>query len=295
MKKINYILLTAVILVLAMSGCKQDPFNDIVSNERAIDAIKIVGEGAVQVGPAQIVRDSSKAYVLVLLNDETDVSNVKLDITPSYKGRVEGSSDEVVNFDASGGQITRTIISESGEKREWTIKIKYYILDVDGTWNLSEAKYFYDVSKLYGASDWTSTKSFTDPFAGFGAELDNKFTFTFAGVDSDGNPYGTFTNDAGADGKYGTYIWNGNTVTDFSYKFKKMPSVSGTWLRDLAANTIIFNKGESDESESLPLEWDGDQTFTVPFNPGPNDVVWDNDWGRMELQATDKFWFKFTK
>jgi hypothetical protein len=297
MKKINHILLTAMVLGLAMSGCKQDPFHGVESNERAIESIKITDGDVTQVGPAQIVRDSSKAYIVILNTDaeKPDLTKVKLSIVPSYKARVDGSADEEINFAASNGKITRTVTSESGQQRTWEIVLKDYVPDIGGSWSISAAKYYYDVSKLYGSNDWKNTKSFTDPFSGFGAELDNTYTFTLEGIGEDGNPFGTFTNNAGGDGKYGDYVWHGNTVTDFAYKFKKIP-VTGTWVRDLVANTIIFNKGESNESESLPVEWSDDkQSFTISFNPGPNDVVWDNDWGRMELQATDKFWFTLTK
>jgi hypothetical protein len=295
MKKNHAWIFVAMTTILIMYSCANDEnyyLKDIKSNERSILAVKVPK----QIGNAEIVTDGTDRKITIFVQPGANLTSVKPDIQVSSKAKISPSLDEPFNFTANNNQRTYTVTSETGKTQDWVIEIKEYDFDMDGTWKINAVQFYYNVSVLYGADDWKGTKDLQNPLPGVAAETDNLITFTLEGATDDGNLFGTFTNAAGADGNYPTFVWSGNNTTDFSYKFDKVPAVSGTWFRNLTDNTITFNKGKADQSVSMALEWQNDkQTLVIPFNPGPKDIVWDNDWGRMELQCTEKFWVTLTK
>jgi hypothetical protein len=249
-----------------------------------------------QIGPHVITRTDAESKVTVYLKPGTDRSKVAPDIQVSYKAKISPAPGEVFDFKNNNNQRVYTVTSETGLTREWIVEVLEYDFDMNGTWKIDNVEFFYDVSEEYGATDWRGTKLLEWSLPGAADARDDVVTFTLDGVTPEGNLFGTFTHDAGENGKYATFNYTGNTATNFDYKFKKLPDATGTWLRNLSDNTITFNKGESNQSVTMPLEWSSDkQTLVIPFHPGPKDIVWDSDWGRMELQCSKKFWFTLKK
>lgn len=64
------------------------------------------------------------------------------------------------------------------------------------------------------------------------AELDNTITFTVDGKNAEGEPYGTFENNAGTDGAYGNFVSDDASwpETDFNSRYRKVPTTAGTWI-----------------------------------------------------------------
>jgi hypothetical protein len=290
-KKYYYIMMMAVTLLAASCANDEDfHLKDIESNERSILDVRVPD----QVGPAVITRTASETKVTVYVKPGTNLSAVAPNIQVSFKAKISPPSGETFNF--SSGSKVYAVTSETGLTREWNVEVLEYDFDMYGIWNLSKVEFFYDVSEEYGSDDWKDTKLLEWPLPGAADGNDDVLEFILDGVTPEGNLYGTFIHSPGDDGKFPTFNWNGNTPTNFDYKFKRLPEGTGTWLRNLTDNTITFNKGEADQSVTLPLQWENDkQTLIIPFNPGPKDIVWDNDWGRMELQCTKNYWITLTK
>jgi hypothetical protein len=291
----RYCLLMMVVYAVIIVSCNNEEdfhLRDISSNERSILAVKVPD----QIGPHVITRTDTETKVTVYIKPGTDRSSIAPDIQVSYKAKIEPRPGETFDFEGNNNQRVYTVISETGLTRDWIVEVLEYDFDMNGTWKIDNAEFFYNVSEEYGADDWKGTKLLEWPLPGAADAKDDVITFSLDGVTPDGNLYGTFTHDAGANAKFATFNYTGNTPTNFDYKFKKLPDGSGTWLRNLTDNTITFNKGETNESVTLPLEWSSNkQTLVIPFDPGPKDIVWDNDWNRMELQCTKKFWFTLKK
>jgi hypothetical protein len=291
MKRYFKVIMIATTFFVASCANDEDyHLKGIESNERSILDVKVPN----QIGPAVITRTPDETKITVYVKPGTDLTAIAPDVQVSYKSKVSPASGNTFNF--STGSKVYTVTSETGLTREWNIEVLEYDFDMGGTWSLAKSEFFYNVSEEYGADDWKGTKLLEWPLPGAADGNDDIITFELEGVTSGGNLYGTFTHSAGTDDKFPTFNYTGNTPTNFDYKFKKLPNGTGTWLRNLTDNTITFNKDESDQSVTLPLEWSVDkQTLVISFNPGPKDIVWDNDWNRMELQCTKKFWFTLTK
>jgi len=293
MKLYSYAL--ALVVSVVAGACSLDEnyyIKDVETNERSILAVK-VGD---QIGPHVITRTDFESKVTVYVKPATDLSAVAPDIQVSHKATVTPSPAEPFDFAGNNNRRVYTVTSETGLTRDWVVEVLEYDFDMGGDWKVVGAEFFFNVSEEYGASDWMGTKLLEWPLPGVADAKDDVITFTLEGVTPEGNLYGTFNHTPGPDGKYPNYNYAGNTPTNFDYKFAKLPEGTGTWVRNLTDNTLTFNDGESNESVSLPLEWSDDKsTLVIPFYPGPKDIVWDNDWNRMELQCTKEFWFTLVK
>ncbi|RZK35438.1 MAG: hypothetical protein EOO57_09110 [Hymenobacter sp.] len=245
--KFSLLSLGAVLSLGYLSSCKQDPFEGIKSNERAITAFTL-DKG--QIGVAEITRtvgDTSKVTVYVVQG--TNLAQVTPTITTSYKASVSPGSGSITNFAATKGKATYTVTSESGESRTWLVQIKDYQSDLDGVWRVNQLKFQYFIGE--GQSwGWNGTKNLADNMPDASKELDNTLQFTVTGVTATGNLTGTFVHSAGTDGQYGDF--KQASGTDFNYKFRKLPRTSGTFLRDFTDNTLTFNPGTA-QSKTMPL------------------------------------------
>ncbi|SDJ89975.1 hypothetical protein SAMN05421823_101368 [Catalinimonas alkaloidigena] len=273
------------------SACQQDPFDGFVSRERAITQF-VVGEA--QIGAAEITRTLDSALVTVYVKPGTDLSNVTPFVMTSYQSTVTPASGEAVNFAANNHRVTYRVTAESGETRDWTVEVKEYQFDLEGTWQVIgfQFTYFIGEGEDWG---WSGTKDLANNLPGAAAETDDRLSFALEGVREDGMLYGTYTHDPGADGVYGTFLFDDGT--DYAYKFRKLPAGQGTFVRNLSNNTLTFQQSDGSNTQSMTLEWaSAEKTqLQLPFAPGPYDIDWNGSGNKMELGAAKVFWYALKK
>ena len=231
-----------IFLLMAFAGCKKDPYKGITSNEKSIEAFNL-GQGFTQIGSAVVDRANAKVQVRVLMQPNTDLSKVVATIQTSYKSTVLPASGQQVNFAASNNLSKYTVTSESGETREWTVQLIPFTETIIGTYSIQGLTVYGGTGPEYGGgsvfklSDKTGWPTGETP----AAELDNSLSFTFIGVTADGNTFGEFVNNAGADGKYANFIYSGKLpATDVNNFYRVMPKGQGKWSRNYSSNTVTF-------------------------------------------------------
>ena len=288
--KINYLPLLGLGALASLAGCKQDPFEDIQSHERAITAFTL-DKG--QIGVADITRtaaDTSKVTVYVVKG--TDLSKVMPTITTSYKASVSPGSGSLTNFASTKNRAVYTVTSEAGESRVWLVQVKDYQSDLDGVWRLNQLRFQYFIGE--GQSwGWNGTKNAADNMPTASQELDNTIEFKVTGITATGNLTGTFTHSAGPDGAFGDF--KQPSGTDFNYKFRKLPVSTGTFLRDFSDNTMTFNPGTA-QSKTMPLVFNAAKTMVqMQFDVRPYDIDWAGSGGKQELGGAKYFWYMLQK
>ncbi len=245
MKRIHPLRISAVlalVLTIMSTACKKDPYKDVVSHERSIEAFSL-GEGLVQVGPAQVDHATATVSVSVLMQEGTDLSRVTPIVQQSYRSTVSPASGEAVDFAANGNSYTYTVTAESGESREWTVALTLFEESILGAYSVQRFVVYGGTGPEYGGGavmDMTDKPWLWPEADGPQAEYDNTLQFEFIGVTDDGNTYGTFINDAGVDGSYANFLYVANPQTDLNPLYRKIPTEQGTWERDYTANTITF-------------------------------------------------------
>lgn len=233
----QYLCLPALIL-LVFTSCRKDPFEDVVSNERAIETFTL-DQG--QIGPAIVDRASGKVTVNVISG--TNLAQVKPLIQASYKAQVNPASGQAVDFAANNNQFTYTVKAESGKSRDWTVELKPFTETLLGTYKITQLVVYGGTGPEFGGGavlKMTDKPWVWPATGGPAAELDNTLTFAYTGVTAEGNTYGTFTNQAGADGLYANFLFTGSPQTDVNHFYRKIPKGQGTWQRNYANNTVTF-------------------------------------------------------
>ncbi len=241
MKMKNIFAPMAMAAILVMTACERDPFEDVVSNERAIEAVTLEGD-LIQVGPAEIDRANSTASVRVLMEEGTDLSQVQLRLMSSYKSKTSLAEGAVLNFSDNDNEESVTVTAESGASREWTIRLVPFVEPVLGTYDIEGLVLYGGTGPEWGGGGvlQLTDKPWVWPDEGGPeAEYDNVLTFTFTGVTEDGNTYGTVINDAGPDQQFADFLFV-NPETDVNHFYRAIPKGEGIWEHDYSNNTIIF-------------------------------------------------------
>lgn len=274
-----------------LSGCTDDPFEDIESNERAITSFAL-DKG--QIGVADIVRTPETGTVTVYVVKGTDLTSVMPRIETSYKARVSPASGEAVDFTTGNRTKTYSVTSESGQTREWTVRVEDYQSDMDGIWKVSnmQFQYFIGEGESWG---WNGTKNVASNIADATKENDNTLEFTTTGVTDDGKITGTYTHSPGPDGAFADFNYKG---TDYNYKFRRLPKNQGTFVRDFATNTITFSPDgqAAGQTKTVTIEFNADKsTLKLPFNVQPYDIDWGGDGNKQELGGAKTTWYMLQK
>lgn len=239
--------LPIIALVVILIGCRKDPYDGVVSNEKSIENFTM-GPGFTQIGAAVVDRTEGKVKVKVLVEENTDFSKVKPIIQQSYRATVSPNSGEEVNFLGNGYKYKYLVTAESGEAREWVVEVEPFEETIVGDYTITDLVLYGGTGPEYGGGAVLSltSKPWIWPAAnGPQAELDNKLTFTLSGVTPTGRTTGKFINDAGADGLYADFTYILEPRTDVNHFYRKLPKGEGTWERDYTTNvlTIIFPDG----------------------------------------------------
>ncbi|MBL0744425.1 hypothetical protein [Chryseolinea lacunae] len=228
--------------LLLCSSCLKDPYNDVVSNERSIEAVTL-GGGLTQVGPAIVDREAGKVSVQVLMEANTKLDNVSPILQASYHATTFPASGEPVNFEASNNQYTYTVTAQSGQTREWVIELVPFTETLPGTYKITGQVLYGGTGPEYGGGGVMklTDKSWVWPATGGpAAEDDNILTFEFKGVTPEGHTFGAVSNTAGTDGLYADYQFIDKVPTDVNKFYRKIPKGEGTWERDYSKQTITF-------------------------------------------------------
>jgi hypothetical protein len=227
-------------MLFAITSCVKDPYDDVITNERAIEAVALGGD-FVQVGPAVVDRVAGHVSVQVLIEDGTDLKKVAPILRTSYKASVSPASGEVIDFASNDNKHTYTITAESGKKREWVVELVPFTETLPGTYKITGQVLYGGTGPEWGGGavmDLTSKHSVWPETDGPAAELDNTLVFEFSGVTPEGHTHGTITNSPGEDGLYADYQFVQIPATDVNHFYRKIPKGEGTWLRNYAAQTI---------------------------------------------------------
>lgn len=249
-------------LMIVVSSCVKDPYDDVISNERSIEAVSL-GGGLVQVGPAIVDRETGHVSVQVLVDENTNLSSVAPVIQASYKASTQPASGEPVDFASSDNKHTYTVVSESGKSREWVIELVPFTETLPGTYKITGQVVYGGTGPEYGGG---GVMNLTDkPWVwpedgGPAAELDNTLVFEFTGVTPEGHTFGTVTNSAGDDGEYADYQFVMSPATDVNNFYRKIPKGEGTWLRNYTTKTITFTFEDGSTATGAFI---GPQTFDL--------------------------------
>lgn len=251
-----------VVLLIVVSACVKDPYDDVISNERSIETVSL-GGGLVQVGPAIVDREAGHVSVQVLVDENTDLSSVTPVIRASYRATTKPASGEVVDFASNDNKRTYTVVAESGKTREWVIELVPFTETLPGTYKITGQVLYGGTGPEYGGGavlNLTDKPWVWPATGGPAAEVDNTLVFKFTGVTPEGHTYGTVTNSAGADGLYADYRFVLNPATDVNNFYRKIPKGEGTWLRNYTAKTITFTFADGSTATGSFV---GAQTFNL--------------------------------
>jgi hypothetical protein len=283
-----------LIITLLVGSCTVDPYEDVQSNERSIEKFLIDGQIGVPIIKSR--NQTETEAVIYVKKGAVDLSQVTPEIRTSYNAVVSPPSGETVSFQNPDSSAVFTVTAESGKSQKWKVTIKEYDYDMEGIWKVVKIEYTYHTapSEPWG---WTGTKEFQWYMTGAKFANDDSFEFKLEGVTADGKIVGTFIHDLGDDGEAATFIYDAaDPHYDMNYKFSKLPIENATWIRDFSSNTIKFNAGLDNETQSLPIELnDAHNMLTLPFDPGPADFPGGDDWNRGEIQYSTKFWYVLQK
>lgn len=237
-------ILTAAIL---LTGCEKDPLTDVESgdwnHERNILGIRFDG----QIGKASILRNENDARIEFLYYSSTspDLSAVEiLEMEISFGASASVAKGQSLNFENPDKKATVTITPVNGEPLEWIITLVPFSESLLGTWDIDKLVVFGGTGPDYGGAAvlnmtdkpwcWSATN-------GPAAEEDNTLTFALEGVTPEGNPYGSFSNNAGNDALFADFMFtSGDSVINLNGFYRKIPDGTGKWMRNYAEGTVIF-------------------------------------------------------
>jgi len=238
--------------------------------EKSIEAFTL-GNGLVQIGPAEIDRTAGTVKVKVLMQTGTDLSKVSPSIQTSYKASVSPLSGQVVNFSGSSNTASYTVTAESGQSRNWKVELVPFTETISGTYTIRAMVVYGGTGPEWGGGgviNMTDKPWVWPADGGPQAEMDNSLVFELTGATADGNTYGKFTNSAGADGKYADFIFSGAPKTDVNAKYRVLPKGEGEWTRNYAANNVTFKF--ADGSTKVATFRTGPYTYTDDYSGSGN-------------------------
>ncbi len=302
MKKLLYYITLVSLLVLG--ACTTNPLDDIEegtwNKERNVTLLLVEG----QIGLANIERDANNAIITVFcrVDEIADLSQVEIkDIQLAYGASSVNVEGTTLDF-SNGNTPTITVKSANGATLQWMVKMNPFKSDLEGVWYYSDMAIFCDFFS-YETWGWTETAKLIDLLPSAKPELDNVITFTIEGADADGNPFGSYKNDVGPNGEYGTYIGTGFTEVegelDLTDRFRKMPKGEGTWVRDYAQNKVIITDEYNQEFvlDLILNEETGDVTLSTSLPYLTHDYNWTStDYTYEKLtNVSNRYWYDMVR
>lgn len=296
-----------IILILGLQACVKDmqdeSNNGGWNNERSILGMSLKN----QVGIAEIERiDDTAGEITLTLNIMAvpDISKVEIEkLQLSYQAISSLNVGDVINFDNPERKASVLITSATGKTREYTIYAMEFTEPIVGQWSIDNLVIYGGTGPSYGGA---AVMSFMDKswcwYDDFSPskEFDNILTFTMDQITDDGNTSGICINEAGADGKYANFIFNGSqnadnkgTDLDLKHFYRQIPEGESRWVRNYTTGTISFTD-KNDHVTTGVLENAGtydlgnEKSVTIANNAFSFNLNGQDDWDNI-YNDFDKF------
>ncbi|MFR3214843.1 MAG: hypothetical protein ACLTWE_16225 [Dysgonomonas mossii] len=243
-----------VIFAILSQSCVKDMQDDLNeggwSNDRMILDIKLKN----QVGKAEIARiDDTTGEIELSLNIDAivDLSKVELEkLQLSYDAKSSVSIGGTLDFSNAERSTNLTITSATGQVREYKINATEFSETVIGTWTINDLIVYGGTGPEYGGGAVLQLQDkswcWYDDYAPK-TECDNILTFTMDKITDEGNTSGICINNAGPDGKYANFIFQGSmnkdnlgVDLDLKHFYRQIPEGESRWTRNYALGTISF-------------------------------------------------------
>ncbi|MFZ5941228.1 MAG: hypothetical protein ACOYXB_11720 [Bacteroidota bacterium] len=250
MKAIRYIIISCAVLV-SLTGCQKDPLAEVNAGEwnKERNILGITFDG--QVGSSVITRDGDIANINFTYNTSAsaDFSAIRIaTLELSYGATASVTTGDELSFENDDNSATITVTPVHGDPLIWTITLTPFTEELSGTWDISALVVFGGTGPEWGGAavlKMVDKPWCWDAATGPAAEEDNTLTFTFEGINSEGNTYGTLVNDAGSDGKYADFIFiNADPHIDVNGFYRKIPTGESTWVHNQTDGTVTFTFGD---------------------------------------------------
>ncbi|OWW24676.1 hypothetical protein B4Q04_15270 [Zobellia sp. OII3] len=300
MKKLAYSIL---MLATAFSffSCEKDLMKEVDEGDWNMERNILTLQLQNQIGPSEIVRTKDDASITISVNTNgLDFKAVDVNsIAVSYDASTDIQVGDKLNFDNPEKTSSIAVRSKEGKELEWKVILKPFQSDLEGTWSLSQNLTYgwfvgTDGVDSWAWGNWHEDMANVIPEAGF--ETDNELEFVLEGVTDDGNLFGSFTNKAGPDGKYASFITSATESgepKDFAYKFRKVPVGEGIWEHNLETNVVTFIDKDGNESSSNPLKLENGKLELMFATP------WDYNWAHYNpsytLEACHYYYYALSK
>lgn len=243
-----------IILALSAQSCVKDMQDELNkggwSNDRRILDITVKN----QVGKAEIESvDDQTGEINLTLNVDAiaDISKVELEkLQLSYDAKSSVSIGDILNFDNPEKKARITITSATGKSREYTLYAAEFRETILGTWSINDLVLYGGTGPEYGGGAVLKLQDkswcWYDAYAPR-VECDNILTFTMDQITDEGNTSGICVNNAGADGKYANFIFQGamnkdnpGVDLDLNHFYRRIPEGESRWVRNYSMGTISF-------------------------------------------------------
>ncbi len=266
MKRSFTLLVVVSAVLLGLISCKEEARNteelvDPWTRERTPTGLRLES----QIGGATITsdwrNDAEGAVNVTLVTGSLDLSAVKVVSVdfkyPDSEFCPKASIGPGSTVDLSSGSTQFTVTAYNGETRTYTLTYEQFVDPIEGVYNFVP-----HCCWVYGGNmaSWGGThvmsmdeKGWSFPGYNHSREDDNILTIVCTGADEvTGDTYGTFTNDAGADGKYASFATNWGDGAPF---YRCIPEGEGTYFKEFATGKITFTGTYTNAAgELVPVE-----------------------------------------
>ncbi len=238
-------LISFIVFSIVLVSCTREVDQDVVSNEHSVLELNLFG----QLGNAVIERDGQKGKIEIYIMDTEDYpySNVSVEgIVVSSYATADVEEGSTLNFYNPERKATITVTSQSGYPMEWTVYLIPYNAFYVGTWQIEDIKIYVDQNISGSGSGKWETQMSGDEFGYYSSpEYDNTITVKMDPNMVNGEFMGTITNDAGADGQYGSFmgVYPGEYTVedplDMNSRLRYLiPPGESTWALNLSTNEM---------------------------------------------------------
>lgn len=294
-----------MICVLALQSCVKDLQDDVNkggwNHERSVIGIEFEN----QIGVASIENaDATTGNIDLAINvgsqpSMTSVKLKKLDL--SFQATSSVKVGDALDF--SNGQASFTVTSTLGEIRTYTIHVSEFTESLLGSYQVNALTVYGGTGPEWGGGAVMQLADkpwcWSDTY-GPDVECDNTLTFTLTGVTEDGSTTGTCINNAGDDGKYADFIFQGSmnkeeegVDIDLKHFYRQIPEGESTWIRNYSEGTITFISKEGKTTvgqlvEAGTIDVGYDTSFTVDNQAFQFSLSGTDDWTNI-YSDYDKF------
>ncbi len=294
-----------MICILALQSCVKDLQDDVNdggwNHERSVIGIEFEN----QIGAASIENvDASTGNIDLAINvgAQPSMASVKLKkLDLSFQATSSVKVGDALDF--SNGQASFTVTSTLGETRTYTIHVSEFTESLVGTYQVNSLTVYGGTGPEWGGGavmqladkPWCWSEIY-----GPDVECDNTLTFTLIGVTEDGSTTGTCFNNAGDDGKYADFIFQGSmnkeeegVDIDLKHFYRQIPEGESTWIRNYSEGTVSFISKEGKTTvgqfvEAGTIDVGYDTSFTVDNQAFQFSLSGTDDWTNI-YSDYDKF------